>query len=104
MSVAQAPAQRLFKDKLCKASMEAPGMLLRAPTVVQPPSPLFGPGQYCNQWWATWFKTAQTPLDGRRRTKNRPAWYSGEVLCYEGYGSIMYAGIQQPEMHCYKCY
>jgi hypothetical protein len=36
--------------------------------------------------------------------KNRPAWFSGEVLCHEGYGSIMYAGIQQPEMNCYKCY
>jgi hypothetical protein len=78
-------------------------LLLRSPTVLQPPLPLFVAGQSIIQWWAAWFKTAQTPLV-HYGAKNRPAWFSGEVLCHEGYGSIMYAGIQQPEMNCYKCY
>jgi hypothetical protein len=79
------------------------GMLHRAPSVLQPTLPLFKAGQSCLQWWAGRFKTAQAPL-AKYRAKQRPAWFSGEVLCHEGYRSIMYAGIQQPEMHCYKVY
>jgi hypothetical protein len=173
MSVAQPSSQRLFKHKLCKASMEAPstldtmllmvwplsvkpliyngivkplskptnrehkkdqhfrqqasghamassdmeghvwrdalktGVLLgkrhRSPSVLQPNLPLFKAGQSCLQWWAGWFKTAQAP-PANYKAKQRPAWFSAEVLSHEGYRSIMYAGIQQPEMHCYKIY
>jgi hypothetical protein len=78
-------------------------LLLRAPIVLQPPQPLFVAGQSCIQCWATWFKTAQAPLR-HHKAKNRPAWFSGEVLSREGYGSIRYAGILQPEMHLYKTY
>jgi hypothetical protein len=77
--------------------------LLRAPIVPHAPLPLFVAGQSCIQWWASWFKTAQVPVPFYGK-KLRPAWFSGEVMCHVGYQSIMYAGIQQPEMHCYMCY
>jgi hypothetical protein len=78
-------------------------LLLRAPINLQPPRALFVAGQSCIQWWATWFKDARAPL-AHYGAKNRLAWFSGEVLCHMGYGSILYVGIKQPEMHLYHTY
>jgi hypothetical protein len=68
-----------------------------------PPKPLFVAGQSCIQWWAPWFQDAKAP-PLQYNKKKRLAWFSGEVMSREGYGSIRYAGILQAEMHLYRTY
>ena len=65
--------------------------------------PAFLPGQSIIQWWASWFKNADEPPK-KYSKKKRPAWFSGEVLTYNGYKAIKYAGIQQVAQHCYVTY
>ena len=65
--------------------------------------PSFCPGQSIIQWWSSWFKSASVPPE-KYNKKNRPAWFSGEVLSYSGYKSIKYAGLEQSIQHCYVCY
>ena len=67
------------------------------------PLPAFLPGQSIIQWWASWFKNADEPPK-KYSKKKRPAWFSGEVLSYNGYKAIKYAGIQQVAQHCYVTY
>ena len=67
------------------------------------PLPAFLPGQSIIQWWATWFKNADEPPK-KYSKKNRPAWFSCEVLTYNGYKAIKYAGSQQEAQHCYVTY
>ncbi len=64
----------------------------------RPPKPLFIPCQSVIQWWAPWYKDAEAPVKQYNK-KNRPGWYSGEVVSRDGYESIRYAGLLQPEMH-----
>ena len=67
------------------------------------PLPAFSPGQSIIQWWASWFKNADEPPK-KYSKKNRPAWFSCEVLTYNGYKAIKYAGSQQEAQHCYVTY
>ena len=67
------------------------------------PLPAFLPGQSIIQWWASWFKNADEPPK-KYNKKKRPRWFSGEVLSYNGYKAIKYAGIQQVAQHCYVTY
>ena len=67
------------------------------------PLPAFSPGQSIIQWWASWFKNADEPPK-KYSKKNRPAWFSCEVLTYSGYKAIKYAGSQQVAQHCYVTY
>ena len=67
------------------------------------PLPAFSPGQSIIQWWASWFKNADEPPK-KYNKKKRPRWFSGEVLSYNGYKAIKYAGIQQVAQHCYVTY
>ena len=71
----------------------------RHPTV----HPKFLPGQSIIQWWASWFKEAEV-FPEKYKKKQRPAWFSGEVLAHAGYKSMKYAGIQQEKQHVYVCY
>jgi len=69
---------------------------------VEIPAAAFMCGQSVLQWWAPWMKDApETPPHYNR--KNRPAWFSAEILSYCGYGDIKYAGqtIQQHQYHVY---
>ena len=65
--------------------------------------PKFYNGHSCIQWWAGWMKDA-TEVPKSYNNKNRPAWFKGEVLGYEGKKSIFYAGFQNPEQHVYHVY
>jgi hypothetical protein len=69
----------------------------------RPPKPLFIPGQSIIQFWAAWFEKAEAPVKQYSK-KNRLGWYSGEVVSRDGYESIRYAGILQPEQHLYRTY
>ena len=69
----------------------------------RPPKPLFIPGQSIIQFWAAWFEKAEAPVKQYSK-KNRPGWFSGEVVSRDGYESIRYAGILQPEQHLYRTY
>ena len=55
--------------------------------------PLFHAGQSVLQWWASWFKEAQTPLQHYHK-KQRPELFSGEI-CNPGVyvESMVYAGM-----------
>ena len=64
------------------------------------PPPLFKNGQSVCQWWASWMKGALAPPESYNK-KQRPAWFSAEVCTWNGWTSIQYAGIQQPECHTY---
>ena len=55
------------------------------------PTPAFKPGQCVMQWWAHWLVSAVT-LPKNYHTKQRPAWYVGEVLSYAGFLHRRYAG------------
>ena len=58
---------------------------------VEIPTAAFMCGQPVLQWWASWMKDAsKTPRHYNR--KNRPAWFSAEIVSYCGYGYIKYAG------------
>ena len=58
---------------------------------VEIPTAAFKCGQPVLQWWASWMKDAsKTPRHYNR--KNRPAWFSAEIVSYCGYGYIKYAG------------
>ena len=56
-----------------------------------PSEPKFHAGQSVLQWWATWMKSATHPPK-RYNKKDRPWWFSAEVLSIAGYGTITYAG------------
>ena len=67
----------------------------------QIPLPKFQPGQSCLQWWASWMKdAAEVPLTYNRK-KQRPCWYSAEILTYLRYDAIKYCGIMQVPQHLY---
>ena len=65
----------------------------------------FQNGQSILQWWASWFAAVglEKPLEHYNK-KNRPQWFSGEVLSYSGWGAITYAGVPQAPGHCYSVY
>ena len=66
------------------------------------PDPKFKCGQSVLWWWASWMKSAEeTPKKYNRFT--RPRWYSVEVLSFEGYGTIRYAG-QEVKDNLYNVY
>ena len=57
------------------------------------PNAEFRPGQSVHQWWAPWFRTAETlPANIGGRAFKRPAWFFGEVLLALGKYPIRYAG------------
>lgn len=60
------------------------------------PDPKFKNGQSVLQWWAQWMKSAKEPPKkyGGKKGFARPAWYSGDVLAFQEYGTILYAGVQ----------
>ena len=59
------------------------------------PPKKFANGQAVIQLWASWMKDAEDPPP-HYNTKNRPAWFSGEVLAHKGYGELKYAGVTGP--------
>ena len=56
------------------------------------PDPKFKCGQSVLWWWASWMKSAEETPKKYNRFTRRPRWYSVEVLSFEGYGTIRYAG------------
>ena len=64
-----------------------------ASTALAPSEPRFHAGQSVLQWWAGWMKSAKHPPKHYNK-KNRPWWFSAEVLCDAGYGTVTYAGRQ----------
>ena len=66
------------------------------------PTPAFKPGQCVMQWWASWLVSA-VALPKYYHTKQRPAWYVGEVLSYAGFLHRRYAG-QVVEENFYNVY
>ena len=63
----------------------------RLAEALAPSEPKFHAGQSVLQWWATWMKSATHPPK-RYNKKDRPWWFSAEVLSIAGYGTITYAG------------
>ena len=62
-----------------------------ASSVNSAPMQKFRPGQSVLQWWAPWMANAEkTPKQLKK--KQRPSWFSGEVISYEGFQEIKYAG------------
>ena len=66
-------------------------------------APVFPNGASVIQWWASWMKDAKTP-PAKYKGKKRPAWFNAEILTYEGFGSILYAGVFHEDVHIYHVY
>jgi hypothetical protein len=63
----------------------------------QGPASKLRPGQSVLQWWAAWMNGADTERSAPRQynRKNRPAWYSGEIVAGPSKAPIgfVYAGL-----------
>ena len=64
-----------------------------ASIALAPSEPKFHACHSVLQWWARWMKSAKHPPKHYNK-KNRPWWFSAEVLCDAGYGIVTYAGRQ----------
>ena len=57
------------------------------------PEPKFNSGQSVIQWWAPWMANAEQ-LPKHYNNKNRPSWFSAEILTYIGWKEDkMYCGV-----------
>ena len=54
--------------------------------------PQFRTGQSIFQYWAKWMATAKEPPT-RIKQNNRPKWYSGELIAYLKWDTVIYAGL-----------
>ena len=74
--------------------------LIAPPAMVA--SAIFRTGQSVLQWWAPWMRDAPEPPATYQ--KNRPAWFSAEILGLRGVlPNHRYAGMVYSEM-CYQVY
>jgi hypothetical protein len=60
------------------------------PPPPEPSAPLFRPGQSVLHWWASWMKDGTAPSQYKK--KQRPAWFSAEIVNYAGFVTVHYAG------------
>ena len=101
-----AALQRIEKAEANAAAMLAQAedlALVAAAAVAASPARLeakFQPGQSVCHWWASWFKEC-SKAPKQCRGKKRPAWFSAEVLSYDGWQTRHYAGCQV-EAHFYR--
>ena len=66
-------------------------------------TPKFSAGQSVFQWWASWMKDAES-VPQQYKKKNRPSWYSAEVLAGVSFlKGHRYAGVVS-DSFCYHVF
>ena len=81
----------------------ATALVASGKAATEKPANKFMTGQSVLQWWAPWMASAslgQAPKQVNR--KNRPAWFSAEIISYVGYDTITYCGELKQPGHTYN--